>query len=240
MLRIVDWIIGREPVATATGLAGVVTALLGLAAAFGADITPEQIAAIGALAVALAGWLARKAVSPVTTPTARKAERLFNVQDVERMQDGSIPLALLILIGLAVLLLLGLGVCTDALFHDEDESNDLGFRVELVSHERARCDDGYDCDNGDDWGGGSDGNSGGEYEGGRSGDQGDGDGQCRNFCNITVPTPGGGEQPQSLFPPTPDAVRQFVLATVKAGIELGRLFADTTITFVSNLLVGIA
>lgn len=45
---------------------------------------------------------------------------------------------------------------------------------------------------------------------------------------------------ESLFPPSPDAIRQFVISTIQAGIELGRLFADTTITFVSNLLVGIA
>lgn len=46
--------------------------------------------------------------------------------------------------------------------------------------------------------------------------------------------------PWSLFPPTPDGIRQFVVATVQAGIDMGRLFADTVITFVSNLLVGIA
>lgn len=46
--------------------------------------------------------------------------------------------------------------------------------------------------------------------------------------------------PYSLFPPTPEGVRDFVLATIQAGIEMGRLFADTVITFVSNLLVGIA
>jgi len=64
-VRLIDWIIGREPVATATGVAAVITAGLGVAAAFGADITAEQIAAIGALAAALAGWAARPAVIPV-------------------------------------------------------------------------------------------------------------------------------------------------------------------------------
>lgn len=107
----------------------------------------------------------------------------------------------------------------------------------VASHERDRCYD--DC--GDDWGGGSDGNSGGDYEGGRSGDNDQrGDHNCRNFCFYGVPIPGGGDQPQGLFPPTPDGIRQFVLSTIQAGIEMGRLFADTTITFVSNLLVGIA
>lgn len=46
--------------------------------------------------------------------------------------------------------------------------------------------------------------------------------------------------PQSLFPPSPDAVRAFVVNTVKAGINMGRLFADTVITFVQDIFVGIA
>lgn len=47
--------------------------------------------------------------------------------------------------------------------------------------------------------------------------------------------------PTSLFPiPTPDGVRQFVLATIEAGIGLGRLFANATIDFVSSIMVGIA
>lgn len=45
----------------------------------------------------------------------------------------------------------------------------------------------------------------------------------------------------SLFPvPTPDAIRAFVVATVEAGIGLGKLFANATIDFVSSLLVGIS
>lgn len=116
-----------------------------------------------------------------------------------------------------------------------NDDNSLG-SIRLVSHERDRCYD--DC--GDDWGGGSDGNSGGDYEGGRSGDNDQrGDHNCRNFCFYGVPIPGQ-QQPQSLFPPTPTGIRDFVLAVTKSGIEMGRLFADTTITFVSNLLVGIA
>lgn len=125
----------------------------------------------------------------------------------------------------------------------------------LVSHERDRCYE--DCD---DWGGGSDGNTGYDGEGGRSGDQGDGDGQCRNFCNITVPSPVESSPrlakpsqalpgpalaarlyPQSLFPvPTPGGVQKFVLATIEAGIGLGRLFANATIDFVSSIMVGVA
>lgn len=122
-----------------------------------------------------------------------------------------------------------IGGCIAALDNDDDS---LG-RIVLVSHRyEDPCEEYDDCDD--------DSNSGGRYEGGRSGDQGDGDGQCRNFCNITVPTPGGGQRPESLFPPTPTGIRDFVLAVTKAGIEMGRLFADTTITFVSDLLVGIA
>lgn len=63
--KLVDFIAGREPVASATGLAGVVTATLGVVAAIGVDLDPELVAAIGVLVTALAGWLARKAVTPV-------------------------------------------------------------------------------------------------------------------------------------------------------------------------------
>lgn len=45
---------------------------------------------------------------------------------------------------------------------------------------------------------------------------------------------------QSLFPPSPGAVKDFVVNTIKAGIELGKLFAETTISFVENIMVGIA
>lgn len=63
--RIIDFVVGREPVASATGIAGVISAVFGVIAALGADIDPELVAAVGALAAAVAGWLARKAVSPV-------------------------------------------------------------------------------------------------------------------------------------------------------------------------------
>lgn len=54
------------------------------------------------------------------------------------------------------------------------------------------------------------------------------------------PPPDEPQATRSLFPPTPDGIKMFVLSTIQAGIELGRLFADTTITFVENLLFGIA
>jgi threonine synthase len=66
--KVIDFIVGREPVASATGIAGVVTAALGVIAALGGDIDPEVVAAVGAFAAALAGWLARKAVSPIGRP----------------------------------------------------------------------------------------------------------------------------------------------------------------------------
>lgn len=54
------------------------------------------------------------------------------------------------------------------------------------------------------------------------------------------PPPDGGQQPKQLFPPSPAGVRDFVLGTVKSSIELGKVFADTTITFVENLMLGLA
>lgn len=45
---------------------------------------------------------------------------------------------------------------------------------------------------------------------------------------------------ESLFPPSPEGIKNFVVSTAKSSIELGRLFAETTITFVENLMIGIA
>lgn len=75
-MKILDFILGREPVATATGIAAVITAGLGLAATFGLDITETQIAAVGALAAALAGWAGRSVVKPVLSPAERQLERM--------------------------------------------------------------------------------------------------------------------------------------------------------------------
>lgn len=191
MGRLLEFIVGREPVASATGIAGVVIAALGVLSAAGADLDPELVAAVGTLAAALAGWLARKAVTPVYTaisPPPPPGDPYDTVEGDSRLR-GSIPLALIILIGMAVVLMAGLAVCSDALFEDEDEVNDLGLPALVVDHE---C---YDCDDG--WGGGSDGNSGGRYEGGRSGDMEQGDGRnCRNFCDnvIYIPDPRGGDE----------------------------------------------
>ena len=106
---------------------------------------------------------------------------------------------------------------------------------ECMDHEY--CGGGWG-DGGD--GGYSEGNQGYGGGGGRSGDmEQDGDNNCRNFCFYGVPMPGEQRQ-QSLFPPTPEGVRDFVLNTMKGGIELGRLFAEATITFVENLFIGLA
>ena len=142
LTRLLDWVAGKEPVASATGIAAVVTAGLGVGAAFGLDITAEQIAAIGALAAALAGWAARRQVTPVEAPEARRAARTLKTLDPE---TGSVPLALLILVALGVVLLAGLGVCTDALFEDEDETNDLGVAVTQLAYHEEDCNE-YGCD----------------------------------------------------------------------------------------------
>jgi uncharacterized protein (DUF697 family) len=63
--KIINFVIGREPVA----VGAVVTALVGLAVAFGADLSEEQTAAISAVAVAVVGWLARSVVTPVRKVT---------------------------------------------------------------------------------------------------------------------------------------------------------------------------
>lgn len=125
--RIVNWVVGREPVAASTGLAAVVTAALGLAAAFGFGITPEQIAAVGALAAALAGWAAR----PAVTPTRKLSQGPHTIDG----HAGSVPLALLILVGLFVVVVAGLATCGDALFEDEDERDDLGLPALVAYHD---------------------------------------------------------------------------------------------------------
>jgi hypothetical protein len=186
MTRLLDWIIGREPVAAATGIAAVVTALAGVLTAFDMVVlSAEQIAAVGALTAAVAGWAARGAVTPVAGPT-------------ERQDRGSIPLALIILVALAVVLLAGLAVCTDAAFEDEDEVNDLGMPALVVDHD---CYEYGDCGGRDEYGDGrggySGGPSGGYYEGGKGGSDYDGDGdgnRCRNFCFYGIPAPGEGGQ----------------------------------------------
>src|ERR1041384_4494750 len=121
--KLLDFVIGREPVATATGIAAVVTAGLGVGAAFGLDITAEQIAAIGALTAALAGWLGRSAVTPVDTPADREVKRMLKDNaradaaeaELDRGEGGGIILAVLIGVGILVLLIVGFVTCGDAL-----------------------------------------------------------------------------------------------------------------------------
>lgn len=156
MTRLLHWIVGREPVATATGMAAIVTAALGVGAAFGLNITAEQIAAIGALAAAIAGWAGRSAVTPVVSITQSRPDHDSHLEDVmsdidryDDSQRGAIPLALLILLIVAVIFVGGLFASCDALFEDEDEKNDLGSaRVELVSHDWDGGDQDYDSNYG--------------------------------------------------------------------------------------------
>lgn len=64
--RLADFVVGREPVAAATGLAGGVAAVVGVLQAFDVlHLTPEQLAALAALVTWMAGWVARRAVTPV-------------------------------------------------------------------------------------------------------------------------------------------------------------------------------
>jgi hypothetical protein len=63
--------------------------------------------------------------------------------------------------------------------------------------------------------------------------------QPKNIACL-VPVPYHCDGPRSLFPPSIDGVKNFVTATIKSGIDLGRTFADTTITFVENLMMGLA
>lgn len=138
-------------------------------------------------------------------------------------ERGGVVWGTFAIIGIVVMLLL-LGVCA-VVNDDDDEVESLG-RIELVSHDYG----GYECADHD--------GCGGYYEE----DERDGGKQtCFMACYITIPPgDGGGERPQSLFPPSPEGIRDFVLSTIKGGIELGRLFAEGTIKFVESLLVGIA
>lgn len=73
------------------------------------------------------------------------------------MKDrGSIPLALLILIGLFVVVIIGLAMCGDAMFEDEDEENDLGWAGPAATagdredNRGGRNKNGRDCEGSED------------------------------------------------------------------------------------------
>lgn len=140
LTKLLDWVVGKEPVATGTGLAALVTAALGVAAAFGLGITTAQIAAVGALAAALAGMFGRHNVTPVTTPALRRIDREAPPPPPD--PRGSVPLALVVLVAVAIILIAGLATCGDALFEDEDETNDLGLPALIMDHE---CYEYGDC-----------------------------------------------------------------------------------------------
>lgn len=127
--KVLDFIVGREPVASATGIAGLVTAALGLIAALGVDLDPELVAAVATLAAALAGWLARKAVSPVARVAGHEPER------------GAAVIWFLVALALAITAVF---VACDALWDDEDEADDVGAPAWVMDRdERNR--NGNDC-----------------------------------------------------------------------------------------------
>lgn len=89
LTRLVDFIIGREPVVSAvTGLAGGVAALYAVLEAFDVlTLTPKQVAAIGALVAWAAAWLARRAVTPITSPAQRQLARM-NIGPIQTTDPG--------------------------------------------------------------------------------------------------------------------------------------------------------
>jgi len=102
--------------------------------------------------------------------------------------------------------------------HKDD--NSLG-RVELISHHRDRCDYEEDCD-----------------------DRGGGKQTCFMACYIVIPNPMPGgdqrpppdEQPESLFPPTPDKIIGGIQTMGDAGIKLGSTIAQLVIDYVTTVI----
>ena len=171
-----------------------------------------------------------------------------------RQRGQFLPLGIGVII-LLVLAFIGLlAVCTPG-----EDDHTLG-KIQLVSHEYR---DGGDCEWEGDCGDGY--YSGGDYGHNRRDDRnrnrgafspGPFDRSPVDFSNSCIsldcsgrerdrrdrerPPPDEPMVTQSLFPPSFESVKSFVLSTIKSSIELGRLFADTTITFVENLMFGIA
>ena len=137
--RVLEFVIGREPVAAGA----IVTALVGLAVAFGADLTEEQVAGISALAVALVGWLARKAVTPLGYHPTRGEVGI-------RGEQGLAPIW--ILVGVA-LLIAAVFVTCDAVWDDDDEADDMGAPAWVAGgddNRGGRNENGRDCEGSED------------------------------------------------------------------------------------------
>lgn len=137
--RLVEFVVGREPVAAGA----VVTALVSLAVAFGADLTEEQVAGISAVVVAVVGWLARKAVTPLGYHPGRGEVGI-------RGEQGLAPIW--VLVGLA-LLIAAVFVTCDAVFDDEDEVDDIGLvwaAGDGDDNRGGRNDNGRDCEGSED------------------------------------------------------------------------------------------
>lgn len=127
--RLLSWIVDREPVASATGLAGVITAAFGVVAALGVDMDPELVAAVGVLVTALAGWLARKrAWSPLSVEReislANHPSAPANGPQKATGEAGFAPILVLVFIAAAIIATF---LAMDACFDDEDEEEDLGW-----------------------------------------------------------------------------------------------------------------
>jgi len=144
-------------------------------------------------------------------------------------QRGQVVIALVV----AILFLAFIGllaVCTPG-----EDDHSLG-RIQLVNHERSRCDD-YDCDDGyrgcDERGCYDDGPPDDRDRGGKQ--------TCFMACYITVPGLPGQDQPPprervSLFPPTPDKIIGGIQVMADAGMKLGNTIAQLTIDFVVTTL----
>jgi hypothetical protein len=136
--KLVDFVVGREPVATATGIAGGVAAAIGVAAAF--DLwrpTAEQTAAVVALVTWIAGYMARRRVSPAPVaerPDPRPIDPYDTVEGDSRIgpDAGGVPLAVILLVlGIFAVLAISFASC-DALIDDEEEPGDLGMASLVV------------------------------------------------------------------------------------------------------------
>ena len=204
--KLVDFIAGREPVAAGAGIAAVVTAALGVAAAFGAPVTETQIAAVGALAAAVAGWAARRVVTPV--PRIPKT--------VEVNEAGQLG----ILVGILVVLVLAMvglfAICTD-----DEESMRLISVTGPAYHEDGPCDPEYeDC---------------GQDEGGRK-DKRTCFFGCDNIIIVPgLPgqeQPPPPEERAALIPPTPDKIIGGIQTMADAGINLGTTIARLVVDYV--------
>lgn len=130
LTRLIDFVVGREPVATATGIAGVVTATFGLLHAFDIlALTPEQVAAVGTFLAVVAGWAARRVVTPVTK---------LGPLPADNGETAGVGVALLVaVVGIVVVGWLVGDACID----DASERDDLGAPAWVADRDDDRRED---------------------------------------------------------------------------------------------------